>query len=99
LRIDTLHYGLVTTGDEVPTAIAAGSKGAAPPRPLRLGALAVDATEETPLLGRPLHTASKSAFLFPLLVGMATRINAELRMMTQNGRRWNGDVAKIGGCG
>jgi hypothetical protein len=74
-------------GEEVPTAIAAGSKGAAPPRPLRLGAVAVDATEETPLLGRPPRTASKSAFLFPLLVGMATRINAELWMMAQNGRK------------
>ena len=72
---------------------------AAPPRTLRLGAVAVDATEETPLLRRPLHAASKSAFLFPLLVGMATRINGELWMLAQNGRRGNGDVAKIGGCG
>ena len=70
----------------------------APPRPLRLGAVAVDATEETPLLGRPLRAASKLACLFPLLVGMATRINDKMRMMTQNGRRWNGDVVEIGGC-
>jgi hypothetical protein len=30
---------------------------------------------------------------------MVTRINAELWMMAQNGRRENSDVAKIGGCG
>jgi len=96
---DPFDQSLVTRGEEVPTAIAAGSKGVATPRPLRLGAVAVDATEEIPLLGCPLRTASKSAFLFPLLVGMATRIDAELWMMAQNGRRGNGDVAKIGGCG
>ena len=96
---DPFDQSLVTRGEEVPTAIAAGSKGAAPPRPLRLGAVAVYATEETPLLGRPLRAASKSAFFFPLLMGMATRINAELWMMAQNGRRGNGDVAKIGGYG
>jgi hypothetical protein len=101
---DPFDQSLVTTcwkgrGEEVPTAIASGAKGvAAPPRPLRLGTVAVDATAETPLLGRPPRAASKSAFLFPLLVGMATRINAELWMMAQNGRRGNSDVAKIGGC-
>jgi hypothetical protein len=95
--MDPFDQSVVTTVEEVLT--AAGSKGAAP-RPLRLGAVAVDATAATPLLGRPpLRTASKSAFLFPLLVGMVTRINAELWMMAQNGRRENSDVAKIGGCG
>ena len=98
--MDPFDQSLATTGEEVPTTNGVGSKGGAPPRPLRLGAIAVDATEETPLLGCPRpRTASKSAFLFPLLVGMATRINAELWMMAQNGRRGNGDVAKIGGCG
>jgi len=98
--MDPFDQSLVTTcwigrGEEAPTAIAAGAKGAAAPRPLRLGAVAVDATAETPLLGRPPpRTASKLAFLFPLLVGMATRINAELWMMAQNGIR-----GKIGGCG
>jgi hypothetical protein len=97
--MDPFDQSVVTAVEEVLTAIAAGSKGAAPPRPLHLGPVAVDATEETPLLGRPPRPASKSAFLFPLLVGMATRINAELWMMAQNGRRGNSDVAKIGGCG
>ncbi len=82
----------------VPVTTAAGAKGAAPPRTLRLGTVAVVATAKTPLLGFP-RAASKSAFLFPLLVGMSTRINAELWMLAQNGRRGNGDVAKIGGCG
>ncbi len=82
---DPFDQSFVTRGEEVPTAIAAGSKRAAPPSPLRLGAVAVDATEETPLLRRPLRAASKSAFLFPLLVGTVTRINAELWMMAQNG--------------
>jgi hypothetical protein len=98
---DPFDQSLVTTcwkgrGEEVPT--EAEAKGVAA-RPLRLGPVAVDATAETPLLGRPPRPASKSAFLFPLLVGMATRINAELWMMAQNGRRGNSDVAKIGGCG
>ena len=96
---DPFDQSLVTRGEEVSTTIAVGSKGEAPPCPLHLGAVAVDATEETPLLGRPPWAAFKSAFLFPLLVGMVTRINVELWMMAQNGRRGNGDVAKIGGCG
>jgi hypothetical protein len=69
----------------VPVTAAAGAVGAAP-RPLCLrGNVVVVATAKTPLLGR-LRAASKLAFLFPLLVGMATRINAELLMMAQNGR-------------
>ena len=103
---DPFDQSLVTTcwkgrGEEVPIAVAAaGATGAvAPPRPLRLGTVAVNATAETLLLGRPPHAASKSAYLFPLLVGMATRIKAELWIMAQNGRKGNSDVAKIGGCG
>jgi hypothetical protein len=68
----------------VPVTAAAGAVGAVP-CPLRLGNVAVVATAKTPLLGQ-LHAASKSAFLFPLLVGMATRINAELWMLAQYGR-------------
>ena len=40
---DPFDQSLVTRGEEVPTAIAAGSKGAAPPCPLHLGAVADDA--------------------------------------------------------
>jgi hypothetical protein len=69
----------------VPVAAAAGAKGATP-HTLHLGNVAMVATAKTPLLGR-LRAASKSVFLFPLLVGMATRINAELWMLAQNGRR------------
>ncbi len=68
----------------VPVTAAAGAVGAMP-HPLRLGNVAVVATAKTPLLGH-LRAASKSAFLFPLLVGMATRINVELWMLAQNGR-------------
>ena len=66
----------------VPVTAAAGAVGAAP-RPLRLGNVVVVATDKTPLLGR-LCAASKSAFLFPLLVGMATRINTELLIFEQH---------------
>ncbi len=82
------HAGPVTAVAAPPPVLvttAAGAKGAAPPRTLRLGTVAVDATVKTPLLGRP-RAASKSAFLFPLLVGVVTRINAELWMLAQNGR-------------
>jgi hypothetical protein len=60
----------------VPVTSAAVAVGAAPRR-LRLGNVVVVATAKTPLLGR-LHAASKSAFLFPVLVGMVMRINVEL---------------------
>ena len=66
----------------VPVTAAAGAVGVAP-RPLRLCNVVVVATDKTPLLGR-LCAASKSAFLFPLLVGMATRINTELLIFEQH---------------
>ena len=65
----------------VPVTAAAGAVGAVP-RPLRLGNVVVVATAKTPLLGR-LRAASKSALHFPLFVGMATRIDAELLMLAQ----------------
>jgi hypothetical protein len=72
----------VTAGvaSPVPVTAAAEAVGAAP-RPLRRNVVVV-AMAKTPLLGRP-SAASKSAFLFPLLVGMVTRINAELLMLAQ----------------
>jgi hypothetical protein len=65
----------------VPVTAAAGAVGAVP-RPLHLGNVVVVATTKTSLLGR-LRAASKSAFLFPLFVGMATRIDAKFLMLAQ----------------
>jgi hypothetical protein len=57
----------------VPVTSAAGAVGVAP-LPLRLGNVVVGTSAKTPLLG------SLVAFLFPVLVGMVMRINAELLM-------------------
>ena len=65
----------------VPVTSAVVAVGAAP-RPLRLGDVVVVGTAFTPLLGC-LRAASKLAFLFPVLVGMVMRINAELLMLAQ----------------
>jgi hypothetical protein len=60
---------------------AAAGAVAATPCPLCRNVVVV-VTAKTPILGRP-SAASKSAFFFPLLVGMVTRFNAEFLMLPQ----------------